>query len=184
MVGVVLVRLMTGSDPGSEPYSASIDTRVSLLTLALSMLVTVLFSIAPVFHFLRPDLANSLRQNAGTASKKSQRFRKLAVGAQIGLGVVLLGAAGLFARTIENLRHQEAGFSISHIVTFGLNPASSGYGDDRTPQIVANALDAVRRIPGVVSAAGTTDPGAHERYEHLLLLGAGIQAVGSSEHGF
>jgi predicted permease len=157
-VAVILVRLMTSSDPGSEPYSASIDTRILLFTLALSILATLLFSVAPVFHFLRPDLANSLRQNAGTASKKSQRFRKLAVGAQIGLGVLLLGGAGLFVHTLDNLRHQQVGFSIGHLVTFSLNPASSGYGEDRTPQIIVNALDAVRRIPGVVSAAATTDP--------------------------
>jgi putative ABC transport system permease protein len=158
MVAVVLVRLITSSDPGSEPYSTSLDTRVLLFTLGISMLATLLFSIAPVFHFLRPDLANALRQNAGTASKKSQRFRKLAVGAQIGLGVVLLGGSGLFVRTLANLRHQPVGFSISHLVAFSLNPESSGYGEDRTPQIVTNALDAVRRIPGVASAAATTDP--------------------------
>ncbi len=101
---------MTSSDPGSEPYSASIDARVLLFTLAVSLLASLLFSIAPVFHFLRPDLADALRQNSGTASKGSQRFRKLAVGAQIALSVMLLGGAGLFVRTLENLRHQDVGF--------------------------------------------------------------------------
>jgi predicted permease len=158
MVAIVLVRLMTSSDPGSEPYSASIDAPVFLFTLGVSILATLFFSVAPIFHFMRPDLANALRQNAGTASKGSQRFRKLAVGAQIGLGVLLLGGAGLFVRTLDNLRHQPVGFEISHLVAFSLDPASSGYGEDRTPQIVTGALDAVRRIPGVLSAAGTTDP--------------------------
>jgi predicted permease len=158
MVSAVLVRLMTSSEPGNEPYAASVDARIFLFTLALSMLATLLFSIAPVFHFLHPDLANALRQNAGTASKKSQRFRKLAVGVQIALGVLLLGGAGLFVRTLDNLRHQSVGFEINHIVAFTLNPASSGYGEERTLQIVNNALDALHRIPGVVSAAATTDP--------------------------
>jgi predicted permease len=158
LVALVLVRLMTSSDPGNEPYSASIDARVFLFTLALAILATLLFSMAPVFHFLRPDLANALRQSTGTASKKSQRFRKLAVGAQIGLGVLLLGGAGLFVRTLDNLRHQQVGFEIGHLATFSLNPASSGYGEDRTPQIVASAMESLRRIPGVVSVAATTDP--------------------------
>jgi len=158
MVTTVLIRLMTGSDPGSEPYSASLDTRVLLFALAVAVVATLLFSIAPVFHFLRPDLANALRQNAGTASKQSQRFRKLAVGAQICLGVLLLGGAGLFVRTLSNLQHQQVGFAIDHIVEFTLDPASSGYGEGRTTQIVTSALEAVRRIPGVVSAAATTDP--------------------------
>jgi predicted permease len=120
--------------------------------------VSLLFSIAPILHFLRPDLANSLRQNAGTASKSSQRFRKLAVGVQIALSVVLLGGAGLFVRTLDNLRHQSVGFDTSHLATFTLDPSSSGYGEDRTPQIVNNVLEALRRIPGVTYVSATTDP--------------------------
>ena len=158
LVATTLVRLMTSADPGSEPYSASIDARVLLFTLALSLVATLLFSIAPVFHFLRPDLANALRQNAGTASKGSQRFRKVAVGAQIALSVILLGGAGLFVRTLDNLRHQSVGFDITHLATFSLDPANSGYGEDRTPQIVTSALEALRRISGVVTVAATTDP--------------------------
>ncbi len=149
---------MTSSDPGQEPYSSSLDSRVLLFTLAVSLVVSLLFSFAPAFHFLRPDLAQALRQNAGTASKTSQRFRKLAVGAQISLTVMLLGGAGLFVRTLSNLRHQPVGFDTTHLVAFSLDPTGSGYGEDRTPQIEASALDALRRIPGVVAAAGTEDP--------------------------
>jgi predicted permease len=158
VVAQALVRLITSSDPGQEPYSSSIDLRVLLFALAVSVVTTLLFSIAPVFHFLRPDLANSLRQNAGTASTKSQLFRKIAVGAQIALGVLLLGGAGLFVRTLDNLHHQAVGFETDNLVSFILDPTSSGYGEDRTPQIVSSSLDAVRRIPGVTSVAATSDP--------------------------
>jgi predicted permease len=158
IVARTLVRIMTSADPGSEPYSASIDLRVLLLTLALSLVASLLFSIAPVFHFLRPDLANSLRQNSGTASKNSQRFRKFAVGAQIAVSVLLLGGAGLFVRTLDSLRHQPVGFETSNLTTFSLDPTSSGYGESRTPQIITSSLDAIRCVPGVVNVAATTDP--------------------------
>ncbi|MFZ1014239.1 MAG: ABC transporter permease, partial [Terracidiphilus sp.] len=157
MVGETLVRLMTNSDPGAEPYSAALDWRVLGFTLAVSLLATLLFSVAPVFYFLRPDLANALRQNAGTASRSSQRFRKLAVGVQIGLSVLLLGGAGLFVRTLDNLREQQIGFQTTNLETFSLDPTASGYGEDRTPQIITDALEAIGRIPGVVSVAATTD---------------------------
>jgi len=157
-VAVLLVRIMTNSDPGQEPYSSIIDTRILLFTLGVSVVATFLFSIAPVFHFLRPDLANSLRQNAGTASKNSQLFRKLAVGAQIALSVLLLGGAGLFVRTLDNLRHQAVGFEASNLAVFSLDPTNSGYGEDRTPQIVTSSLEALGRIPGISSVAATTDP--------------------------
>ncbi len=158
VVSTTLVRLMTNADPGQEPYSGSIDMRVLLFTLGLSLVVSLLFSIAPVFHFMRPDLAQALRQNSGTASRSSQRFRKLAVGAQIALSVLLLGGAGLFVRTLDNLRHQSVGFDTGHLATFSLDPANSGYGEDRSAQILSNALDAVRNIPGVTQVAATTDP--------------------------
>jgi len=158
VVATSLVRLITSSDPGKEPYSTSIDARILLFTLAICFVTSLLFSIAPVFHFLRPDLAQALRQNSGTATKASQRFRKVAVGVQIALSVLLLGGAGLFVRTLDNLRNQPVGFETTKLCTFGLDPTKSGYGEDRTPQIVINALDALRRIPGVTFAAGTTDP--------------------------
>jgi predicted permease len=158
VVARTLVRLITSSDPGQEPYSANVDVRILLFTLAVSFIASLLFSIAPVFHFLRPDLANALRQNTGTASKNSQRFRKLAVGAQIALSVMLLGGAGLFVRTLDNLRHQDVGFETANLAVFSLDPTSSGYGENRTPQVVASSLDALRAIPGVASVAATTDP--------------------------
>jgi putative ABC transport system permease protein len=157
-VAGVLVRLMTSCDPGKEPFSAAVDTRVLLFTLGISVVVTLLFSVAPAVHFLFPDLGQALRQNAGTAAKGSQRFRKFAVGAQIALSVLLLGSAGLFVRSLDNLRNEPVGFETQNMTTFALNPTISGYGDDRTQQIVKNVLDRVRAIPGVTMAAATDDP--------------------------
>ncbi|MGA7241558.1 MAG: ABC transporter permease [Terracidiphilus sp.] len=158
MVTTLLVRILTSSDPGTEPYSASVDMRVLFFTFAISILATLFFSVAPVFHFFRPNLAGALRQNTGTLSKDSQRFRKLAVGMQIALSVLLLGGAGLFLRTLDNLRHQSLGFETANLAAFSLNPTNSGYGEDRTVQIVTSSIDALRRIPGVVSVAANNDP--------------------------
>jgi putative ABC transport system permease protein len=158
LVTNTLVRLLINANPGQEPYSTAIDMRVLLFTLGVAVVASLLFSMAPVLHFLRPDLINALRQSTGTASKSTQRFRKLAVGMQIALSVLLLGGAGLFVRTLDHLRHQQVGFETGHLATFSFDPADSGYGEDRTPQIVTSALEAVRRIPGVTYAAATSDP--------------------------
>lgn len=158
VIARILVRIMTSSDPGAEPYSTTLDVRVLLFTMLIATLASIVFSIAPVFHFIRPDLAHSLRQNSGTLSKESQRFRKLAVGAQIALSVMLLGGAGLFVRTLDNLRQQQVGFQIGHLVTFNLDPTNSGYGEDRTSQVVRNSLEILSRIPGVTQVSATTDP--------------------------
>jgi putative ABC transport system permease protein len=180
MVASTLVRLMTSSDPGTEPYSAAIDARILVFTLGISVVVSLLFAVAPVFHFLRPDLTNALRQNAGTASKGSQRFRKLAVGAQIALSVMLLGGAGLFVRTLNNLRHEDVGFATAHMAVFSLDPGSSGYSGDRIPSIVAHSLETLRRIPGVTAVGATTDA---ERGQHdNELLCAGVQGCRRREY--
>lgn len=165
-VVTALVRLMTGADPGSEPYSTSIDARILLFTLAVALVSSLLFNIAPILHFLRPDLAGFLRQNAGTASRNSQRFRKIAVGVQIAFSVMLLATAGLFARTLYSLHHQAVGFETSKLLTFSLDPSSSGYGEDRAPQIVMSALNTLRAIPGCISAAATNDPELAGNAEH------------------
>ncbi len=157
-VAHVLVRLISNADPGNEPYSANVDGRILLFTLLIGLVASVLFSIAPVLHFLRPNLAEALRQNSGTATKDSQLFRKIAVGVQIALSVMLLGGAGLFARTLDNLRHTDVGFAPDHLVQFTLDPTSSGYADSHVSRSVQDSIDALRRIPGVVSVAATTDP--------------------------
>jgi len=158
LVATFLVRLLTNSDPGQEPYSATVDARILFFTLAVAMLASLLFSIAPAIQLVRPDLANALRQNAGTASKSSQRFRKLAVGLQIALSVMLLGGAGLFVRTLNHLHHQDVGFDTAHMATFSLDPTGSGYGEDKARQIVNQSVDALRAIPGVATAGATNDP--------------------------
>jgi predicted permease len=178
IVATALVRLMSYADPGSEPYAATVDARVLLFTLGITVTVSLLFSIAPVLHFLRPDLANALRQNAGTASKGSQLFRKVAVGVQIALSVMLLAGAGLFVRTLDNLRHQPVGFNTANLAVFSLDPSSSGYSEDRTPQIVTNAVDVLGRIPGVASVAATTDP---ELYNDTETSNFSIQGYKPSE---
>jgi predicted permease len=159
IIAHTLVGMMANSDnPTAAPYSTSVDARILGFTLLLSVLVTLAFSVAPALQFLRPRLAETLRQNTGTASKNSQRFRKVAVGFQIALTVLLLGGAGLFMRTLSNLRDQSIGFQTAQLLSFSVDPTLAGYGDDRTPQVETGVLDAVRQIPGVQQAAGTTDP--------------------------
>jgi len=159
LITKALVRLITSSDDVMQtPYSTSVDGRILLFSLALSIVVTLLFSLAPALQFLRPQLAEALRQSAGTSSRSAQRFRKAAVGVQIALTVLLLGGAGLFVRTLSNLRGQSVGFETRHLISFNIDPTLAGYGEDRMAQMETRVLEAVRAVPGVLDAAGTTDP--------------------------
>jgi putative ABC transport system permease protein len=159
VISSALVRIMLhADDPADSPFSPNVDSRVLLFTLAISLVVCLFFSITPALQFLRPRLAESLRQSAGTASRRSQLLRKIAVGMQIALTILLLGGAGLFLRTLSNLRGQNIGVRAANVVSFNLDPTLAGYDDKRTPQIELGVLDALRTIPGVQQVSGTTDP--------------------------
>lgn len=169
----LFVRLLTNAVPSEEPYSVAISLHALFVALVTSVFASLLFSLVPILRFVHPDVMNDLRQSRTTLSWGAQRLRKFAIGAQIAISIVLLGGAGLFMRTMENLRHQPLGFEPRSLVTFTLDPAISGFGEDRAAQIVTNVLDAVRRIPGVADAAATTDPelAGGEEVSYFLVSG-------------
>ncbi len=117
LVATTLVRLMTSADPGREPYSTSIDTRVLLFTLAISIVSEPALQCRACLSFSASRPGPGVAPESGTANRASQRFRKIAVGAQIALSVLLLGGAGLFVRTLDNLRSQPVGFETSNLAS-------------------------------------------------------------------
>src|SRR5580704_16022203 len=83
------------SDPVNEvPFSSQPDLRVLFFTSIVACGVGILFSLAPALRFLRPDLVTSLKQQTGTAGGSPLRFRRISVGAQIAVSLLLLIGAG------------------------------------------------------------------------------------------
>jgi predicted permease len=80
------------------------------------------------------------------------------VSLQIGLSVLLLVGAGLFVRTIQNLRHANAGFNTTHLVTFHINPVLAGYAKEKVLPLEERAIEEMRALPGVQAVAATDDP--------------------------
>lgn len=150
---------MIFTDPQSEvPLSAHPDLRVLIFNFGIALVVSTLFSLAPALRFLRPDLVDALKQQSGTASGGQLRFRRVSVGAQIGVSLLLLVAAGLFVRTLYNLRSVEVGFVTDHMVSFGLNPRLAGYQGEQLQALNRRVLDTLVSLPGVRAVAGTNDP--------------------------
>lgn len=86
------------------------------------------------------------------------RFRHFAVAFQIGLSLVLLVGAGLFIRTLRNLKSLNVGFPTDHLVTFRIDPSLAGYQRSEDREVDARVLQTLSQTPGVRSVAGTTDP--------------------------
>jgi predicted permease len=154
----LLLRKIFSDSSGQIPFSSSLDTRILIFNFAVSIAVGLLFSMAPALQFWRPDLVQTLKQQITTLSGGQLRLRRGSVAVQMGLSLLLLFAAGLFVRTLHNLKNVDVGFATDHLVTFGIEPGYAGYTLDQNPQLFTRILDRLAASPGVRAVAGTSDP--------------------------
>jgi putative ABC transport system permease protein len=124
----------------------------------VSVAVGLLFSLAPALQFWRPDLVQTLKLQSTTSSAGQLRLRRSSVAVQIGLSLLLLFGAGLFVRTLHNLKKVDVGFSTDHLVTFAVEPGYAGYKLEQNPQLYKRIIETLATLPGVRSAAATSDP--------------------------
>jgi putative ABC transport system permease protein len=157
-VSALLINMIWRGGPGDLPFSAKPDLRIILFNCALAVFASLLFSLAPALQFWRPDLAPSLKQQGMTARSSPLRFRQVSVAVQIGLSLILLVGAGLFVRTLHNLKTLDAGFATDHLLTFGIDPRLAGYEPARTFTLYRRVFGALEGLPGVRAVAATNDP--------------------------
>ena len=118
---------------GQAPFSAVIDHRVLFFNFAVAIAVSLLFSLVPALQLRRPNLTSTLRESSGTGAGGLLQLRRVVVCLQIGLSVVLLVGAGLFIRTMQQLRSVDVGFNTTHILGFNIDPELAGYSAALTP---------------------------------------------------
>jgi predicted permease len=142
---------------GSQFINDSIEPRVVLFALAVSVLTGFLFGIFPALHSTRQDLASTLKDQAGqvSAGGAAARFRKSLVTAQIALSLLLLISAGFFLKSLVNISKVDLGIRTENLITFGLSPELSGYSFERSAAFFEKLEDRLRSMPGVTSAAGS-----------------------------
>ncbi len=135
---------------------AELDARILLFGIGLALATGLLFGVAPALQATRLELVATLKDMVGaaTGSSGSARFRKGLVMAQVALSFLLLMGAGLFARTLANLKNTRTGFErAGNLVSFQIDPAKNGYPVGRTREFYTDALRQIRGTPGVQSAA-------------------------------
>jgi putative ABC transport system permease protein len=153
----LLIHWISAGSGGRIPFTATLDWRVLGCTLGVTVLASLLFSLAPALQFRNPRLAEAMQQRTGTGTGGSLKFRRTCVALQIGLSLLLMVAAGLFVRTIDNLRHVHTGFATDHLLAFDMNPLLAGYPSTGIVPVEQKVLDAVGALPGVRSAGATND---------------------------
>ncbi len=144
---------LTDKDTGILPNGVdlSLNWRVLVFTLAVSLLTGVLFGLAPAWRATKQDLATALKQSRRTTGAVSRLSGGLIV-AQVALSLLLLVGAGLFIRTLYNLQQVNVGFNQENLLLFTLQPQQGGYQDERLLRFYERLFDRLDNLPGVRAA--------------------------------
>lgn len=145
---------------GALGLSPELDLRMLGFNLALALLTGLLFGLAPAFRATRLNLEATLREQGSSVSGSlSQvRFRKGLVVSQIVLTTVLLVGAGLFARSLSNLKQLDLGVRAEQLVTFTIAPEQNGYTPVRSIALFDQLRESLAGLPGVTSVSAAEIP--------------------------
>ena len=172
VVAILGVRALVALSPADLPRLGAIrvDGMVFSFCLAITTLCGLGFGVWPARQAAsahpQRDLQQGSRRNAGGGGHR--RTRSALVVAEVSLALVLLVGSGLLLRSLRQLFSVEAGFDSAGLLTMQVQTAGHRFDDDTTTyRFFAEALEAVRRVPGVTAAALTSQlplSGDHDAY--------------------
>jgi predicted permease len=157
-VSASLVRFVS-SAMGSMDLAFDADWRILSFTLATSLVVVVLFGVAPALSATRQDLTGLFK---GAPSSPAARIRTsrggILVAAQVAISCVLLAAAILFSRHMQALATVDLGFKPERVLLMGvgLDAGKAPAGVERV-RVYDRLLSRLSRLPGVQSAAFSSE---------------------------
>jgi len=163
--GVILGYLLRNLLPrlSSNPWEGiglhpRFDLYVILFTLGVSVVTGLLLSIPQAFQGRREDVSSGLKEGTRSTASGHNFASKALVIFQISVSLVLLFGAGLFLKTLSNLRAAPIGFQPDRIVLFEIDPPRSRYTPEASLPLHQKILDALVAVPGVQSATLSSDP--------------------------
>ncbi len=156
MVAPTIPSWFPPSFPLPRGTEIAIDGTVAALTLAVSGVIGLAFSLLPVIRTVQGRLAGALRTGARSALAPHARLRRSIVMAEVAIALVLVFAAALMGRSLAALSSVRPGFESAQVLTLRMLMLPARYGGpDRTRSVTfLNAvLEEVRATPGVTRAA-------------------------------
>ncbi len=129
------------------------DWRVLLFTLGVAILVSVLAGLAPAIQSTRPEMGPSLKGEAGMRAPGRFSLTNALVVVQVAVSLMLLIGAGLFLRSLHNLKSVDLGFDPEHMVLLTIEPELSGYSDTASQTFMENLVERARSLPGVIAVS-------------------------------
>jgi predicted permease len=150
---------LTSPSWAAERITAEFDVRVLALVMAVTIATTILFSLAPILQAWRIDVHASLKDGGRTMANVAHpmRGRSLVI-AQVCLSVLLLIGAGLFLRTLWNLRSVPLGFRPEQVTLFTLDPPRTAYAKVARVALFEEIDRRIAGIPGVTVSSLSNRP--------------------------
>jgi predicted permease len=151
-------KAVLGALPGAVPRASevSLDSRVLLFTIALSLFAGIVFGLAPALKTSRVNLQQVLKESGRGGSGARHRLHGVFVAGEVGMALVLLVGAGLMVRSLAALWRVNPGFNPNHAVTFALSmPSTNATTSAETRARLRHFDDALRAIPGVQAVSVT-----------------------------
>jgi putative ABC transport system permease protein len=164
-IGVVLAEAALHTFSSSIPVGLaivggfSLNTRAIVFTAVLCLVASLLAGLAPALQMTRQDLAGSLREGtrAGAGTAASHRTRNILVAAEVALATLLLISAGLLMRSFLHLLSVNPGFRSAHLLSIEFAMPMDRYPMAQRLPFLERVVDKLRVLPGIDSAAITSD---------------------------
>jgi putative ABC transport system permease protein len=156
VLGTWLMRILTPivtANTGIRGLTQDLDTGVLLFAIGATLLSGILFGIIPSWRVTRLGVSDVIKDQGSTSSASVAHvgFRKLLVAGQVAFTMLLLAGAGLFMRSLWNLRNQDLGLKTDNVITFSIQPSLNGYDTPRTIALLDQTRARLASIPGVIS---------------------------------
>ncbi|MGI8655948.1 MAG: ABC transporter permease [Pyrinomonadaceae bacterium] len=161
LLAVWSVDLLVAFSPENLPRikEATIDWRVLLFTLFISLLTGIIFGLFPALSTSKSNLTETLKEGSrGTMGAKGQRLRALLVVSEVALSLMLLVGAGLLIKSFLRLTHVDPGFTATNVLTMQLSLARAKYPEpQQTAAFFQTLVSRIEALPGVESAGTVTE---------------------------
>jgi putative ABC transport system permease protein len=150
------LQVFVGTFPIDSPWvEGGVNVRVLGFTIAGAILATLLSGVAPILAAERMNLLAGLYSSGRSDVRPSRRLTRSLVAAEIGLAVLLLIVSGLLMRTLGAIQRLDPGFDLTNVLTASVTlPRTTS--DAGAARWFEQAVERVRTLPGVVSAAATS----------------------------
>jgi predicted permease len=155
--GASLTKLVRVPLPAPLDLSVTLDYRVLLFCIGLSIVTGVVFGLVPALRATRPDLVTDLKADPrGIGGVTRFGLRNGLVVAQMAICTLLLVCTGLFLRSLQTARAIDVGLSHRNLLMLAFEPAMDHRSDSQSRQLLRDVLDRAGAVAGVESATLTT----------------------------